>query len=94
MQKWVESLGIHGLKTEVMESGGLTPLLFIEIEGAIQDHTILFYGHYDKQPHMTGWDENKGPTKPVIENNRLYGRGSSDDGYNLYSSMLAIKSVQ
>lgn len=43
---------------------------------------------------MTGWDENKGATKPVIENGRLYGRGGADDGYSTYSSMLAIKTCQ
>lgn len=43
---------------------------------------------------MGGWDQDKGPTKPVQANNRLYGRGSGDDGYSAYSSMLAVKAVQ
>ena len=43
---------------------------------------------------MVGWDANKGPTKPVIENGKLYGRGGADDGYSTYSSMLAIKTCQ
>eukprot|EP00919_Chromeraceae_sp_WS-2016_P011819 GHVR01027601.1.p1 GENE.GHVR01027601.1~~GHVR01027601.1.p1 ORF type:complete len:117 (+),score=16.03 GHVR01027601.1:346-696(+) len=43
---------------------------------------------------MVGWDEGKGPTDPVIENDKLYGRGAADDGYSTYSSMLAIKAVQ
>ena len=42
----------------------------------------------------TGWDENKGPTKPVIENNRLFGRGSVDDGYASFSILTAIKACQ
>jgi len=54
----------------------------------------LFYGHFDKQPPMEGWDEGKGPTIPVYENGKLYGRGGGDDGYSTYSSMLAIKAVQ
>lgn len=55
---------------------------------------MMFYGHFDKQPHMGGWDEDKGPTKPVIQNNCLYGRGVGDDGYSGYSSMLVVKTVQ
>jgi acetylornithine deacetylase/succinyl-diaminopimelate desuccinylase-like protein len=41
-----------------------------------------------------GWEANKGPTKAVIENGKLYGRGGADDGYSTYSSMLAIKTCQ
>ena len=40
------------------------------------------------------WDANKGPTKPVIEDDKLYGRGGADDGYSTFSSMLAVKSLQ
>jgi acetylornithine deacetylase/succinyl-diaminopimelate desuccinylase-like protein len=43
---------------------------------------------------MGGWDADKGPTNPVIINDRLYGRGVGDDGYAAYSSMLAVKAVQ
>jgi len=32
-----------------------------------------------------------GPTKPVIKNGCLYGRGAADDGYAAFSCMLAIK---
>ena len=72
----------------------MTPLLLTEIEGEIKDRTILFYGHFDKQPHCTGWDADKGPTTPVIKNGKLYGRGSADDGYSVYCYMLAIKALQ
>lgn len=54
----------------------------------------MFYGHFDKQPPMVGWSEGRGPTTPVIEKDKLYGRGGADDGYSTYSSMLAVKAVQ
>lgn len=54
----------------------------------------MFYGHFDKQPPFTGWHEGKGPTTPVIENDKLYGRGGADDGYSTFCSMLAVKAVQ
>lgn len=43
------------------------PLIFIEIDRTDDgDDTILFYGHYDKQPHCLPWKEGLGPTTPVI----------------------------
>ena len=46
----------------------------------------------DKQPFGTGWKYP--PTEPVIENGKLYGRGSSDDCYAIFSAVLAVKSCQ
>jgi len=48
----------------------------------------------DKQPPMDGWEEGLGPYEPVLRGDRLYGRGTSDDGYSIYAGMLIIKSLQ
>lgn len=56
--------------------------------------TVFFYGHFDKQPPFEGWLEGLGATKPVIKDEKLYGRGGADDGYSTYGTMLAIKAVQ
>ena len=53
--------------------------------------TIMLYGHLDKQPYFEGWET--GPTDPVIKGDYMFGRGSSDDGYSAFASMLAVKSV-
>lgn len=76
----------------------MTPLIFIEIKGSI-DETFLYYGHYDKQPPFTGWSEGLGAYEPVLKPSneqpeKLYGRGGADDGYSTYGSMLAIKALQ
>ena len=55
---------------------------------------MLLYGHFDKQPEMVGWDEDKGPWKPVREGDKLYGRGGADDGYAAYASLAAIEALQ
>lgn len=94
VKSWVEALGINGLKSEIIKHEGYSPLIFTEVDGQIPDRTILFYGHFDKQPPFVGWSEGKGATTPVIENGRLYGRGGGDDGYSTYSSMLAVKACQ
>lgn len=54
---------------------------------------VMIYGHLDKQPYGQGWDEDKKPTDPVIVGDYLYGRGSSDDGYAPFISMLAVKTA-
>merc|ERR1712159_580243 len=54
----------------------------------------MFYGHLDKMPHCEGWGEGLGPCKPVIRDGRLYGRGGGDDGYYVFSTMLAVKNAQ
>jgi acetylornithine deacetylase/succinyl-diaminopimelate desuccinylase-like protein len=51
-------------------------------------------GHYDKQPHMEGWREGLGPTTPVVDNGKLYGRGAIDDGYAVYGAIASIKACQ
>ena len=71
-----------------------SPFLVIEVGGSPEsksDKSILIYGHMDKQPFGTGWKTD--PCDPVIENGKLYGRGSCDDCYAVYSALLAIKAV-
>src|SRR6187200_2915836 len=55
--------------------------------------TVVFYGHLDKQPEMTGWRPGMGPWTPVIEQGRLYGRGGADDGYAVFAALSAIAAL-
>ena len=43
---------------------------------------------------MEGWIEGTGPTTPVIIDNKLYGRGASDDGYAVFAAILSVKVCQ
>jgi acetylornithine deacetylase/succinyl-diaminopimelate desuccinylase-like protein len=90
---WCRTRPIEGLRVEVVQLPGRTPLIFMEIPGASQE-TVLLYGHLDKQPEMTGWGEELGPWKPVLRGERLYGRGSADDGYAAFASLTAIEALQ
>jgi acetylornithine deacetylase/succinyl-diaminopimelate desuccinylase-like protein len=92
--KWASSQNIKGFKGEVMKDQGLTPIIFIEIEGEVNGKSAFMYGHFDKQPHFTGWSEGLGPLLPVIRGDLLYGRGGADDGYAIFSSVLAVKNLQ
>ena len=42
---------------------------------------------------MLPWAEGLDPYIPVIQDNKLYGRGSVDDGYNFFATLVAIKNL-
>ncbi len=90
---WCRAHAVEGQTLEVVRLPGRTPLLLIEVPGDVDD-TVLLYGHLDKQPEMTGWREGLGPWKPVLEGDRLYGRGGADDGYAAFASLTAIDALQ
>ncbi len=85
---------LPGATLEVLRLPGRTPLILIDVPGAVSGETVMLYGHLDKQPEMTGWAAGKGPWLPVIENDRLYGRGGADDGYALFSAMTALIALE
>lgn len=90
---WVEKQTIPNLNMEVIRLPERTPLIFIEVLGDSEE-TILLYGHLDKQPEMAGWRDGLAPWKPVLDDDKLYGRGGADDGYAIFSSLLAIAALK
>lgn len=90
---WCKTHAPEGMTLEIIKLTGRTPLIFIEVPGEIEE-TVLLYGHLDKQPEMSGWDEDLHPWKPVLKHGRLYGRGAADDGYAAYASLTAIRALQ
>jgi len=97
METWASAQAIPGMQLEVVRLEGRTPLIFIDIpasgEGTGSD-CVLLYGHLDKQPEMSGWDDDLGPWKPVLRDDKLYGRGGADDGYAIFGSLTAIQALQ
>ena len=97
MERWAKAQSVPGMQVEVFRLEGRTPLIFIEIPATGPDtgtDTVLLYGHLDKQPEMTGWDDDLGPWIPVIKGDKLYGRGGADDGYAIFGSLAAIQALQ
>jgi len=90
---WVEAQQIKGLTIDVHEIDDRTPVIFMEIEGDASS-TVLMYGHLDKQPAMVGWEDGLGPWTPVLRGEKLYGRGGADDGYAIFATIAAIKTLQ
>jgi acetylornithine deacetylase/succinyl-diaminopimelate desuccinylase-like protein len=89
---WARAHLPDGATLEIVRLGERTPVIFIEIPGTggRAGDTVMLYGHLDKQPEMAGWREGLGPWTPVIEGDKLYGRGGADDGYAIFASLTAI----
>ena len=93
LEAWSRKQPIEGMTVEVVKIEGRTPVLFIDIPGD-SDDVVLLYGHYDKQPEFTGWDDDLDPWTPVIKDGKLYGRGGADDGYATFGSLTAIRALR
>ncbi|MHB1544980.1 MAG: M20/M25/M40 family metallo-hydrolase [Gammaproteobacteria bacterium] len=79
---------------KIRELPGRTPLLYFEVPAhptLKKAPPVFFYGHLDKQPEFDGWRDGLGAWTPVLENERLYGRGGADDGYAVFASIAALK---
>lgn len=96
LANWVLSQNLKGLSLSIYKEKKRTPFIYIEVNPSrVSDkRTVLMYGHFDKQPAYTGWSDGLGPTTPVIKDGKLYGRGSTDDGYALFGIITAIKTCQ
>ena len=95
-ERWVAAQAVKGLSLEIVRIEGRTPVLFFDVPatgGLANDRTVLFYGHLDKQPEMTGWRAGLGPWEPVIEDGKLYGRGGADDGYAVFAAISAVMAL-
>lgn len=97
LRSWCEAREIEGATVTVHELDGRSPVLLIDVPasgGGSDTDAVLLYGHLDKQPEMEGWREGLGPWTPVLEGDRLYGRGGADDGYSTFASLVAIEAVR
>jgi acetylornithine deacetylase/succinyl-diaminopimelate desuccinylase-like protein len=93
---WAREAMPEGTTLEVVQLGERTPVIFLDVPatGGAEGDTVMLYGHLDKQPEMTGWREGLGPWTPVLEDDRLYGRGGADDGYAIFASLTALAALR
>ena len=95
-KSWVEKHKPEGSELHVGRLPSRTPLLLLDVPSrpANSDKTVLMYGHLDKQPEMTGWRDGLGPWSPVLDGDKLYGRGGADDGYAVFASICALQALR
>lgn len=97
---WAVPQPVKGLKVELVEPEGRTPLILATIPASSKAGedipVVLMYGHLDKQPPMhESWDpELGGAWDPLLIGDKLYGRGGADDGYSIFAAIGAIKALQ
>ncbi len=96
LAQWCDSVkGLAERSVEIFELPGRTPTLLVDVPAfAGGTGNILIYGHYDKQPEFSGWRTGLSPWEPVLDGERLYGRGGADDGYAMFASLAAIAALE
>jgi acetylornithine deacetylase/succinyl-diaminopimelate desuccinylase-like protein len=83
---------VPNVRIDVVHLEARTPLLLVDVPG--DGEPVLVYGHLDKQPAMEGWAPGRSAWSPVLEGERLYGRGGADDGYALFSALVALRALR
>ena len=92
---WARSRKIADLAVSIQRLEGRTPVIVIDVGSTGDDvGTALLYGHLDKQPPLGSWSEGLAPFVPVRRGDLLFGRGTADDGYSLYSALIAIEALE
>jgi acetylornithine deacetylase/succinyl-diaminopimelate desuccinylase-like protein len=92
LKEWAQGRAVDGLDARVLDRSGTTPLLLVDAPATGgRAGTVLVYGHLDKQPPLGEWRDGLGPFAPVREGDRLYGRGTADDGYALFAAVMAVE---
>jgi acetylornithine deacetylase/succinyl-diaminopimelate desuccinylase-like protein len=77
----------------IMPTGG-HPIVYADwLHAGADKPTVLIYGHYDVQPAVIedGWDSD--PFEPILKNDRVYARGSSDDKGQVWCQMKAFEAM-
>ena len=105
MMKWAEGrLKTLGATTELADIGKqklpggkeipLPPVLLGQLGSDPKKKTVLIYGHLDVQPALKedGWDTE--PFTLVEKNEKLYGRGSTDDKGPVLCWLHALEGYQ
>lgn len=96
LRAWAAARALAGVTAEIVRLPGRTPLLFVEIPATDPERattTTLLYGHFDKQPPLSTWREGLDPFRAVREGDRLYGRGTADDGYATFAALAALEAL-
>lgn len=84
-----KALQRRGLQTRLLEHPGSPPAVFAELSSPNARRTLMFYAHYDGQPvDLTEWKTP--PFEPVLQGDRLYARGASDDKGPIIAMLAAL----
>lgn len=86
LERWAQE---QGFLCEVWETPG-QPCVYIETPPVEGQPTLLVYGHYDVQPAESPELWRRPPFEPYVEDDRLYGRGASDNKGQIWMHCCAL----
>ena len=86
----MQQIGLENIA--IMPTGG-HPVVYADYLHKPGAPTVLVYGHYDVQPAVIedGWSQD--PFEPVIRDEKLYARGSSDDKGQVMVNLKAAEAL-
>ena len=96
LRAWSATRALSGVSAEVVRLPGRTPVLLVEVPATDPERaatTTLLYGHFDKQPPLGSWSDGLDPFRAVRVGDRLYGRGTADDGYATFAALSALEAL-
>ena len=92
--EWVaermKQAGIENI--EILPTGG-HPVVYGDWLHAPGKPTVLLYGHFDTQPTDPEELWNSPPFTPIVDGDRIYARGASDDKGNMLVPILAVEAM-
>ena len=91
-EKVRETMERVGLKAKLLKTRG-NPVVFGEYRNPKAKNTILFYNHYDVQPPEPLDQWKSPPFKPEVREDKLFGRGSSDNKGTFASRIAAVNAI-
>ena len=99
LKKFILSQKIKDISCQIYKEKNYAPFIYSEIPAFLPEKqknqkNILLYSHFDKQPPLENWSEGLHPRKPILKNGKIYGRGTADDGYAIFSLIECIKIIQ
>lgn len=89
----VNHLSMIGFEAVRTFSTNGNPIVYGELISDISLPTLLIYGHYDVVPTSPNNQWQFEPFSATIHQNRIYGRGASDDKGQLFTHLKAIESI-
>lgn len=97
LAQWARSRRLRDAQVTIHRLADRTPVLTITVESTSAEPsgtTAIIYGHLDKQPPLGTWSEGLDAFQPVRRGDRLFARGVADDGYAVFSAVLALEALE
>lgn len=85
---WFAALGAAVVRDEVLPGRNN---IVAKLDGEIDDPALVYICHMDTVPFGDGWNTN--PLEPVIEGDKMWGRGTSDMKGGLAAAMIAFRNI-